>query len=52
MSRDGSEHGQAPTRPSQAEARAELATAAALLRELGMAFWLPAAEDELASVRG
>ena len=30
------------------EARAELATAVALLREMGMAFWLPEAERELA----
>jgi tetratricopeptide (TPR) repeat protein len=30
------------------EARAELATAVAMLREMGMAFWLPEAERELA----
>ncbi|HZO25514.1 MAG TPA: tetratricopeptide repeat protein [Chloroflexota bacterium] len=30
------------------EARAELATAVAMLREMGMAFWLPEAEGELA----
>jgi hypothetical protein len=30
------------------EARAELATAAAMLREMGMAHWLPEAERELA----
>ena len=30
------------------EARAELATAVAMLREMGMAFWLPEAEQELA----
>ena len=30
------------------EARAELATAVAMLREMGMAFWLPEAEAELA----
>jgi tetratricopeptide (TPR) repeat protein len=29
------------------EARAELATAVAMLREMGMAFWLPEAEEEL-----
>ena len=29
------------------EARAELATAVAMLREMGMAFWLPEAEREL-----
>ena len=34
------------------EARTELSTAVAMLREMGMAFWLPEAEDELASVRG
>jgi hypothetical protein len=32
------------------EARAELATAVAMLREMGMAFWLPEAEGELAEV--
>jgi len=31
------------------EARAELATAVAMLREMGMAFWLPEAEAELAA---
>jgi hypothetical protein len=31
------------------EARAELSTAVAMLREMGMAFWLPEAENELAS---
>jgi hypothetical protein len=30
------------------EARAELATAVAMLREMGMTFWLPEAEAELA----
>jgi len=30
------------------EARAELSTAVAMLREMGMAFWLPEAEGELA----
>ena len=30
------------------EARAELATAVAMPREMGMAFWLPEAEQELA----
>jgi predicted RNA polymerase sigma factor len=30
------------------EARAELSTAVAMLREMGMAFWLPEAEAELA----
>ena len=30
------------------EARAELVTAVAMLGEMGMAFWLPAAEGELA----
>jgi hypothetical protein len=34
------------------EARAELATAAAMLREMGMAFWLPEAEQELAEASG
>ena len=34
------------------EARAELATAVAMLREMGMAFWLPEAERELAYVGG
>jgi hypothetical protein len=29
------------------ESGAELATAVAMLREMGMAFWLPAAEREL-----
>jgi hypothetical protein len=32
------------------EARAELATAVEMLREMGMAFWLPEAEGELAEV--
>ena len=32
------------------EARVELATAVALLREMGMAFWLPEAERELAEL--
>jgi len=32
------------------EARAELSTAAAMLREMEMAFWLPEAEGELAKV--
>jgi hypothetical protein len=32
------------------EARAELATAVPMLREMGMAFWLPEAERELAGV--
>ena len=32
------------------EARAELATAVAMLREMGMAFWLPEAAGELAVV--
>jgi hypothetical protein len=31
------------------EARAELATAVAMLREMGMAFWLPEEEWELAA---
>jgi Flp pilus assembly protein TadD len=31
------------------EARAELATAVAMFREMGMAFWLPEAERELAA---
>jgi hypothetical protein len=30
------------------EARAGLATAVAMLGEMGMAFWLPGAEEELA----
>jgi hypothetical protein len=30
------------------EARAELATAVAMLRDMGMAFWLPEAEREMA----
>jgi hypothetical protein len=30
------------------EARVELSTAVAMLREMGMAFWLPEAEAELA----
>ena len=30
------------------EARAELSTAVAMLREMGMTFWLPEAEAELA----
>jgi len=34
------------------EAHAELATAVAMLREMGMAFWLPEAERELANVGG
>jgi tetratricopeptide (TPR) repeat protein len=34
------------------EARAELATAVAMLREMGMAFWLPEAEGELAEAGG
>ena len=34
------------------EARAELATAVAMLREMGMAFWLPEAEGELAGASG
>ena len=34
------------------EARAELATAVAMLREMGMAFWLPEAERELAAAGG
>jgi tetratricopeptide (TPR) repeat protein len=34
------------------EARAELATAVAMLREMGMAFWLPEAEQELAEASG
>ena len=34
------------------EARVELATAVALLREMGMAFWLPEAERELAAAGG
>ena len=34
------------------EARAELATAVAMLREMGMAFWLPEAERELAEADG
>jgi hypothetical protein len=34
------------------EARAELATAVAMLREMGMAFWLPEAEKELAEAVG
>jgi hypothetical protein len=37
-----------PSRPD--EARAELATAVAMLREMGMAFWLPEAETALAEV--
>jgi hypothetical protein len=32
------------------EAHAELATAVAMLREMGMAFWLPEAETALAEV--
>jgi len=35
-----------PSRPD--DARAELATAVAMLREMGMAYWLPEAERELA----
>jgi hypothetical protein len=31
------------------EARAELAAAVRMLREMGMAFWLPEAEGELAA---
>jgi hypothetical protein len=34
------------------EARAELATAVTMLREMGMAFWLPEAEAELAGATG
>jgi predicted RNA polymerase sigma factor len=34
------------------EARAELSTAVAMLREMGMAFWLPEAEAELAGANG
>jgi len=34
------------------EARAELATAVAMLRETGMAFWLPEAERERAGAGG
>jgi hypothetical protein len=34
------------------EARAELQTAVAMLREMGMAFWLPEAERELAEAAG
>jgi hypothetical protein len=34
------------------EARAELQTAAAMLREMGMAYWLPEAERELAEAGG
>ena len=49
--------GPLPPRPRQAvpplgrpdEARAELATAVAMLREMGMTFWLPEAEAELAA---
>jgi hypothetical protein len=46
-----------PTRPRQPRSRqrgrpdaapAELATAVAMLREMGMALWLPEAEGELA----
>jgi hypothetical protein len=33
------------------EARAELATAVAMLRDMGMAFWLPEAERELGGAR-
>ena len=33
-------------------ARAELSTAVSMLREMGMAFWLPEAEAELAHVGG
>ena len=33
-------------------ARAELATAVAILREIGMAFWLREAERELAGANG
>jgi hypothetical protein len=33
------------------EARAELAAAVAMLREMGMALWLPEAEGELAAAR-
>ena len=32
------------------EARAELATAVAMLREMGMSLWLPEAEQRLAQV--
>jgi tetratricopeptide (TPR) repeat protein len=34
------------------EARAELQTAVAMLREMGMAFWLPEAEGELVEADG
>jgi hypothetical protein len=34
------------------EAPAELQTAVAMLREMGMAFWLPEAERELAEAGG
>ena len=34
------------------EARAELASAVAMLREMGMAHWLPEAERELAEADG
>jgi hypothetical protein len=34
------------------EARAELSTAATMLREMGMTFWLPEAQAELARVSG
>ncbi|HZO26554.1 MAG TPA: hypothetical protein VFH48_11270 [Chloroflexota bacterium] len=34
------------------EARAELTTAVAMLREMGMTLWLPAAEGELAEATG
>jgi predicted RNA polymerase sigma factor len=34
------------------EARAELSTAVAMLREMGMAYWLPEAERELAEAAG
>jgi hypothetical protein len=38
-----------PSRPigCRDEARAELATAVAMLREMGMAFWLPEAERRI-----
>jgi len=40
------------TRALGVTSRAELATAAAMLGEMGMAFWLPAAERELAGAGG
>jgi hypothetical protein len=36
---------------SSDEARAELLIAVAMLREMGMVFWLPEAETELATAR-